>query len=49
MPTTVFTDYSKGVESVVDRVGGAPCIIKLPGGAKERALCSRIPRGPPLR
>lgn len=34
MPTTVFTNYSKDVESVVDRVGGAPCIIKLLEGTQ---------------
>jgi ribosomal protein S6--L-glutamate ligase len=34
MPKTVFTNYSKDVESVVDRVGGAPVIIKLLEGTQ---------------
>jgi ribosomal protein S6--L-glutamate ligase len=29
MPRTVFTNYSRDVAGAVDRVGGAPCIIKL--------------------
>ncbi len=34
LPKTVFTNYSKDVASVVDSVGGAPCIIKLLEGTQ---------------
>ncbi len=34
MPRTVFTNYSKDVASAVERVGGAPCIIKLLEGTQ---------------
>src|SRR5262245_26737041 len=34
MPKTVFTNYTKDVESVVDGVGGAPCVIKLLEGTQ---------------
>ncbi|MCB9169256.1 MAG: 30S ribosomal protein S6--L-glutamate ligase [Flavobacteriales bacterium] len=34
MPKTVFTNYSKDVATVVDSVGGAPCIIKLLEGTQ---------------
>ncbi|HQZ44359.1 MAG TPA: 30S ribosomal protein S6--L-glutamate ligase, partial [Flavobacteriales bacterium] len=34
IPKTVFTNYSKDVGSVVDSVGGAPCIIKLLEGTQ---------------
>lgn len=34
MPRTVFTNYSKDVASTVERVGGAPCIIKLLEGTQ---------------
>jgi ribosomal protein S6--L-glutamate ligase len=34
MPRTVFTNYSKDVAGAVDRVGGAPCIIKLLEGTQ---------------
>ncbi|HQW31675.1 MAG TPA: RimK family alpha-L-glutamate ligase, partial [Flavobacteriales bacterium] len=34
MPRTVFTNYSKDVAGVVERVGGAPCIIKLLEGTQ---------------
>jgi ribosomal protein S6--L-glutamate ligase len=34
LPKTAFTNYSKDVESVIDRVGGAPCIIKLLEGTQ---------------
>ncbi len=34
IPKTVFTNYSKDVGSIVDNVGGAPCIIKLLEGTQ---------------
>jgi len=34
IPKTVFTNYSKDVASIVDNVGGAPCIIKLLEGTQ---------------
>lgn len=34
MPRTVFTNYSKDVAGAVERVGGAPCIIKLLEGTQ---------------
>lgn len=34
MPKTIFTNYSRDVESVVKAVGGAPCIIKLLEGTQ---------------
>lgn len=34
MPRTIFTNYSKDVAGVVERVGGAPCIIKLLEGTQ---------------
>jgi len=34
IPKTVFTNYSKDVSSIVDNVGGAPCIIKLLEGTQ---------------
>jgi ribosomal protein S6--L-glutamate ligase len=34
MPRTVFTNYSKDVAGAIDRVGGAPCIIKLLEGTQ---------------
>lgn len=34
IPKTVFTNYSKDVGSIVDSVGGAPCIIKLLQGTQ---------------
>jgi len=34
MPKTVFTNYSKNVESVIDSVGGAPVVIKLLEGTQ---------------
>ena len=34
IPKTVFTNYSKDVGSIVDNVGGAPCIIKLLQGTQ---------------
>ena len=34
MPRTVFTNYSKDVAGAIERVGGAPCIIKLLEGAQ---------------
>lgn len=34
MPKTVFTNYSKDVGNVIDRVGGAPCILKLLEGTQ---------------
>ncbi len=34
LPKTAFTNYSKDVSSVIDHVGGAPCIIKLLEGTQ---------------
>ena len=34
LPKTAFTNYSKDVEGVIDKVGGAPCIIKLLEGTQ---------------
>lgn len=34
MPRTVFTNYSKDVAGAIERVGGAPCIIKLLEGTQ---------------
>lgn len=34
MPKTIFTNYSRDVDSVVEAVGGAPCIIKLLEGTQ---------------
>ncbi|MGH1339736.1 MAG: 30S ribosomal protein S6--L-glutamate ligase [Aureispira sp.] len=34
MPKTVFTNYSKDVDSVIDKVGGAPCVLKLLEGTQ---------------
>jgi ribosomal protein S6--L-glutamate ligase len=34
LPKTVFTNYSKNVDSVIDSVGGAPIIIKLLEGTQ---------------
>jgi ribosomal protein S6--L-glutamate ligase len=34
LPKTIFTNYSKNVESIVDQVGGAPVIIKLLEGTQ---------------
>ncbi len=34
MPKTIFTNYSRDVDSVVKAVGGAPCIIKLLEGTQ---------------
>ena len=34
LPKTVFTNYSKDSEAVIDKVGGAPCIIKLLEGTQ---------------
>lgn len=34
MPKTVFTNYSKNVESVIDSVGGVPVVIKLLEGTQ---------------
>lgn len=34
LPKTAFTNYSKDVETVIDRVGGAPCVIKLLEGTQ---------------
>ena len=34
MPTTVFTNYSKDVGSVINKVGGAPCVLKLLEGTQ---------------
>ncbi len=34
MPKTVFTNYSRDVEEVIQHVGGTPCIIKLLEGTQ---------------
>lgn len=34
MPKTVFTNYSKDVGSVIDKVDGAPCVLKLLEGTQ---------------
>lgn len=34
LPKTVFTNYSKDTEQIIDKVGGAPCIIKLLEGTQ---------------
>lgn len=34
LPKTVFTNYSRNIESVVDSVGGAPIVIKLLEGTQ---------------
>ncbi len=34
LPKTAFTNYSKDVDSVIEHVGGAPCIIKLLEGTQ---------------
>ncbi len=34
LPKTVFTNYSKDVDQVIDAVGGAPCVIKLLEGTQ---------------
>ena len=34
MPKTVFTNFSKDVEHIVDRVGGAPLVLKLLEGTQ---------------
>ncbi|BDS11353.1 30S ribosomal protein S6--L-glutamate ligase [Aureispira anguillae] len=34
MPKTAFTNYSKDVASVIDKVGGAPCVLKLLEGTQ---------------
>ena len=34
MPKTVFTNYTKDVDHVIDSVGGAPCVLKLLDGTQ---------------
>ena len=34
MPKTVFTNYSRDIENVIDRVGGTPVVIKLLEGTQ---------------
>jgi ribosomal protein S6--L-glutamate ligase len=34
LPKTVFTNYAKDVDEVIDAVGGAPCVIKLLEGTQ---------------
>lgn len=34
LPKTAFTNYSKDVSAIIDKVGGAPCIIKLLEGTQ---------------
>ena len=34
MPKTVFTNYSKDIHSVIDKVDGAPCVMKLLEGTQ---------------
>lgn len=38
MPKTVFTNYSKDVQAVIEKVGGAPCIIKLLEGTQGKGV-----------
>ena len=47
LPKTAFTNYSKDVDAVIDKVGGAPCVIKLLGIRSiswftSQGDCSRI-------
>jgi ribosomal protein S6--L-glutamate ligase len=34
LPVTAFTNYSKDVNSVIEKVGGAPCVLKLLEGTQ---------------
>lgn len=34
LPKTAFTNYSKDVSALIDKVGGAPCVIKLLEGTQ---------------
>jgi ribosomal protein S6--L-glutamate ligase len=34
LPKTMFTNYSRRVDNVIDEVGGAPCVIKLLEGTQ---------------
>lgn len=34
LPVTAFTNYSKDVDSVINKVGGAPCVLKLLEGTQ---------------
>lgn len=34
MPKTAFTNYSRDVSSIIDQVGGAPCVLKLLEGTQ---------------
>jgi len=34
LPATAFTNYSKDVNSIIEKVGGAPCILKLLEGTQ---------------
>ena len=34
LPKTAFTNYSKDVSSIINKVGGAPCVIKLLEGTQ---------------
>jgi ribosomal protein S6--L-glutamate ligase len=34
MPKTAFTNYGRNVDALLDRVGGAPCVIKLLEGTQ---------------
>ena len=34
MPKTVFTNYSKEVNNIINKVGGAPCVLKLLEGTQ---------------
>lgn len=45
LPKTAFTNYSKDVESVIDKVGGAPCVIKLLEGTQGVGVVLAETRG----
>ncbi len=45
MPRTVFTNYSKDVNGVIDKVGGAPCILKLLEGTQGIGVVLAETRG----
>jgi ribosomal protein S6--L-glutamate ligase len=38
MPKTVFTNYSKDVENIIEMVGGVPCILKLLEGTQGEGV-----------
>ena len=46
MPKTVFTNYSKDINSVIDKVDGAPCVMKLLEGTQGMGSCLLKPDRP---